>query len=135
MVSTSGQLSSAQFSSQTWPLRNHTRRERSTKLWSKIDKFQLVCCLTLYHCNWYIFNMYITFSGEFCMTPMCHQVRYQKLCPPFCEDDNGTFLPKTIFNITEKVRTYWTWQMEYCNQWPRLRRWLKFSLLKFDEYL
>jgi hypothetical protein len=30
----------------------------------KIGKLQCLFCFILYHCNWYIFNMCITFSGE-----------------------------------------------------------------------
>ncbi len=71
----------------------------------------------------------------FCMTPMCHQVRYQKLCPPFARMTKEPFFPRLFSTSQKKARTYWTRQMEYCNQWLRLRRWFKFSLSKFDEYL
>ncbi len=63
------------------------------------------------------------------------QVRYQKLCPPFTRMTKEPFFPRLFSTSQKKARAYWTWQMEYCNQWPRLRRRFKFSLRKFDEYL
>ncbi len=102
--------------------------------------------LKLVSYNFYLVSFYIIATGIYSICVLLFQVNvlYDANVPPSTiskimstlhEDDKGTLLPKTIFNITKKTRAYWTWQMEYCNQWPRLRGWLKFSPRKFDENL
>ena len=48
-----------------------------------------------------IFNMYITFSGNVLHDANVPPSRISKIMSTLCEDDKGTFVPKTIFNITE----------------------------------
>ncbi len=76
----------------------------------------------------FIQYVYYFFRWMFCTTPMCHQVWYQKLCPPFMRMTKEPFFPRLFSTSQKKARAYWTWQIKSCNQWPRLRRWFKFSL-------
>ncbi len=90
--------------------------------------------------NNYFVSFYTIATGIYSICILLFQVNvlYDANVPPctiskimstLCEDDKGTFLPKTIFNITEKARAYWIWQMESCNQWLRLRKWFKSILI------
>ncbi len=48
------------------------------------------------------------FRWMFCMTPMCHQVRYQELCPPFVRMTKEPFFPRLFSTSPKKARAYWT---------------------------
>ncbi len=50
--------------------------------------------MILYHCNWYIFNMYITFSGEYSVWRQC----------------------ATKYNIKNYVHPLWGWHRNLSSQ-------------------
>ncbi len=69
----------------------------------------------LFDCIWlqlvYIQYVHYFFKWMICMTPMCHQVWYQKLCPPFVGMTKEPFFPRLFSTSQKKARAYWTWRM------------------------
>jgi hypothetical protein len=72
--------------------------------------------LKLVSCNDYFVPFYIIATGIYSICVLLFQVNVlcdanvppstiSKIMSPLCEDDKGTFLPKTIFNIKEKSRS------------------------------
>jgi hypothetical protein len=58
-----------------------------------------------------------------------------KIMSTLCEDDKETFLPKTIFNITETSKSLLNMANGILQSMTKAEKVIQISLHKFDEYL